>query len=260
MMQEDSYNELISSISQTDPFLLRVATTASAALVILFVALLLSISLLISFHLTLFVLSIITKSTFQFILIVAADLITALAIPPLLLNILLYASGAILLIFARGMIDYSTFTTANVPNLIVATSGVLSLVPLALPAATILISYFVFTSSGAWGGSALFINIIYHLTYVRILSFFEDTWKVIHFDFGVGIIDSAVNWAIFTDVLYSIFFLVPALAIIIVQRWSFGRRMFLNLVLWVSAHPKGVIFACGEMMLSFVSAIRQLGR
>jgi len=90
-----------------------------------------------------------------------------------------------------------------------------------------------------------------------MLTLFTDTWRVLHFDFRVTVFESAINWAIFTDVLYSIIFFLPALSVVMIQRWHFGRRVFLNVVLWVADHPKGVIYAFGEMLLGSVSWIKQ---
>jgi len=81
--------------------------------------------------------------------------------------------------------------------------------------------------------------------------------KVTTLNFDVGIIESSINLAIFFDILYSIFFIVPGIAFVAIQRWPFGRRVFLNFVLWVTNHPKGVIYAFGEMLLGIVTAIRQ---
>jgi hypothetical protein len=256
--QEDAYNKLVYDLSEQNPNLLRLISTASAMFSVGVVAIPLTVSLILSFNFTLFILSIITKSNYWLFLIVICDLFVALTFPPLILTLFLYAGTIISLQFINPIMDYTAFGNASITSLTIATAGVTSLLPVTLSGTALLVGYIVVSRSSIINGLFLIVNLIYHAVYWKIVAFFDDSWRVLHFDFNIDVVDSAINWAIFTDFLYSLLFLLPALAIVVIQRWPFGRRMFLNLVLWVAAHPRGVIFAFGELLLSFIIATRQL--
>jgi hypothetical protein len=50
---------------------------------------------------------------------------------------------------------------------------------------------------------------------------------------------SAVNWAIFTDLTYSIYFFLPSVFSVFIQRSDVGRAVILNFVQRGADHPKG---------------------
>lgn len=256
--QEDLYNKLVYDLSQNRPYLLRLAATASAAFSIAVAAIPLTVSLLLSFNFTLFVLSLITKSRMRFVLIVIIDFAVALLFPPLLLTMFLYLGALISVAYTGPLVDFVAFRSANMASLVIATAGITSLLQFTFSATTLLLVYVIISKVSIINGLTLALNLMYHDVYGKTTSFFDDAWRVMHLDFDIDVIESAINWAIFTDILYSFLFLLPALGIVIIQRWHFGRRMFLNLVLWIVGHPKGVIYAFGELLLSFISAVRQL--
>jgi hypothetical protein len=98
------------------------------------------------------------------------------------------------------------------------------------------------------------------VTYTTVANFMGDTWKVAHFDFSPTYIDGAINFAIVTDLLYSLLFFLPGLGIVLLQRWPFGQRTFLNIIQWFPEHPKGPIFAMSKMFLGFASEVRKWWR
>ena len=102
----------------------------------------------------------------------------------------------------------------------------------------------------------VYIKTLSIVTYGRLITFGADAWKVLHFDFSQGAVDTAINWAIFTDLAYSLYFIGPGLAIVMIQRWHFGRRWFLGVVLFVASHPQGIVFAIGEIFLNVAKAVR----
>lgn len=149
------------------------------------------------------------------------------------------------------------FESAGLIKLVIATGGIEIFTSLlaSIMMMSIIIIYSNISIIAAVGQA---LNVLYQLTHIRITSFFVDAWRLLHFDFAVNIVDSAANWAIFTDLLYSLYFFMPALAIVAIQRWGFGRRTFFNIVLWVADHPKGVLHAIGEMLLGLIKQIGQL--
>jgi hypothetical protein len=77
---ESSYDDLLNELSK-NPFWFRLAADGSAALVIILVAIPLSLSLLMSFNLTLWLLSRTTTSSFKLIAIVGLDIFIAVVMP-----------------------------------------------------------------------------------------------------------------------------------------------------------------------------------
>jgi hypothetical protein len=77
-------------------------------------------------------------------------------------------------------------------------------------------------------------------------------------EFPIGIVPGAINWTIFTDVSYSIYYLVPSVLLVMAQRWDLGRRMFLNLILLITDHPKGSLYAISDISTAWVTAIIRL--
>ena len=85
-----------------------------------------------------------------------------------------------------------------------------------------------------------------------------DIWKFIHFDFGVDIVASAVNWAIFTDLTYSFYFLLPSVFFVFIRRSEVGRAVILNFVERSADHPKGVLYFLGELMMAWLTVITKM--
>jgi hypothetical protein len=87
---ESLYDELLPDLEKQRPFWLEVGADAAGALVIALLAIPLSLSLLLSFNCTLWLLSSITSSRWKFAAILLLDAFVALIAPVVLLNIFVY--------------------------------------------------------------------------------------------------------------------------------------------------------------------------
>jgi hypothetical protein len=226
---EGSYNDLLNELSK-NPFWLRLAADASAALVIAFMAIPLSFSLLVSFNLTLWLLSKVTSSSFKLIAIGVLDIFIAVVMPVVLLSLFMLIGTYVSVIAIGGFMDFTYFDTVNITTLIVGQSAMLfnlNLLVLTGPA------WFVYAVAD-WGVRIVYliIQIFLLASFMRltIVNFIGDTWKVAHFDFSPAYTDGVINFAIITDLLYSLWFFLPAFGIVLIQRWPSGQRTLLKIV------------------------------
>lgn len=265
---EQSFNNIVDNMAVDEPNVLKLVSDVSYALAISALGIFFTIALLISFYMTNYILAIVTKSKLKLVIIVFLDIALSLAITPLIYSVFTVVISYLSIMATMfRVVEFSTFESANIFNLIVAQASVsiISGSGIAIFASSLwlLMSIILFAAGIAnitWFLQFLLLQcfMIYSAVYDRIVIFFVDTWRVINLDYNVDFITSAVNWAIFIDLLYSMFFLVPAIVCVLIQRWSFGRRVFLNVVLSVAEHPRGVIYAFGEMLLGVVAAVRRL--
>lgn len=257
---ESSYDELLPNLEKQTPLLLEVAADAAAALVIVLLAIPLSLSLLLSFNCTLWLLSSITSSSWKFYAILFLDAFVALLAPVVLLNIFVYIWIQIAVYMAGGLIDYSAFNSANIFTLIIGSAAYILNLNFATLTAT---TWFMYMTPDWTVRLLVFLLQLFLLgvsIYSTIISFVSDTWKAVHFDFSTGYVGGAINWAIIVDMFYSAIFFIPGLAIVLVQRWQFGQRMFLKSVQLVAEHPKGPIYAVGIGFTWLASAAVKLSR
>jgi hypothetical protein len=257
---ESAYDKLLPDLEQHQPFWLEVAADATAALVIALLAIPLSLSLLLSFNCTLWLLSSITSSSWKLAAILLLDALVALIAPAVLVNIAVYLAIQVGVNAAGGLIDFSSFDSANIATLISGYS-----------AYTVNLSFILLTGTSwlmyvtpDWSVrllvfvvQLLFLGIAIYQT---VLGFISDTWKAMHLDFSTGYVRGAINWAIIVDIFYSAIFFIPGLAIVLVQRWQFGQRVFLKGLQLVAEHPEGPIDAIGSALSWFASAVAKLLR
>jgi hypothetical protein len=250
---ESSYDDLLDELSK-NPFWFRLAADASAALVIILIAIPLSLSLLVSFNLTLWLLSRTTSSSLKLIAIIGLDIFIAVIMPVVLLSLFMLIYTYVSVIAIGGFMDFTYFDTVNITTLIVGQSAILinlSLLFLAGPA------WFVYAVAD-WGVRIfyLIVQMLALAGFMRftIVNFIGDTWKVAHFDFSTAYTDGVINFAITTDLLYSLMFLLPGLGILLLHRWPFGQRTFLNIIQWFAEHPRGPYYAISRMFLGLASA------
>jgi hypothetical protein len=95
-------------------------------------------------------------------------------------------------------------------------------------------------------------------TFVQMRELFADLSRIFHWDFPIGVVPGAINWAIITDVTYSMYYLVPSIVFIVIQRWGLGRRMLLNLILFVADHPKGALYAISQISTAWITPIMKI--
>ena len=149
-------------------------------------------------------------------------------------------------------IDFSTFHDANIFTFLIGDTSVMLIIAIMAP----IIIQFVFSDTSNlvyWATSA-----IISATWARIMELSNDILKFIHLDFGVSATDSAINWAITTDIAYSLYFILPSFFLVLAQRWSFGRRILLNFISIMEGHSKGVLYAIGELLMKLFTALGRL--
>ena len=116
---EIDYNEVIDHLVESNSSLLKIALATEILITLLIVAVPLVISLFISFHLTLWLLSIVTKSSLGILLIIIIDFSIAVIMPPLLLNIMINIGTLIIGLYLNsGLIDFSRFAHADLTALV----------------------------------------------------------------------------------------------------------------------------------------------
>lgn len=254
---EGSYNDLLNELAQ-NPFWLRFAADAYVASVIIFFAFPLSLSLFVSFNLTLWLLSLITSSSFKLIVIVCIDFLIAIAAPVVLLNIFLLIGAYINVISIGGFVDFTYYDTVSMTTLIIGQTAMQINLSLLLFAGPAWLVYMI----PDWGVRTYYLIIqtilLRSLIYKTVGNFIDDTWRFAHFDFSPTYTDGAINFAIITDLIYSLAFVLPGLGIVLIYRWPFGQRTFLNIVQWFPEHPKGPYYAISRMFLGLADEIRKL--
>jgi hypothetical protein len=242
---EDSSDHLLRDLSENHSFWLQLVADTTDALVIVILAIPLSLSLLFSFHFTLWLLSKITSSSFKLTIVLCPDMFVAIAAPLILFTAFMLVGALIGISLVGGFVDFTYFDEASVTTLIVGESSML--VTLALHGLLVI----VLDAWRSWQGLLLLLQlpILNVIIYTTAVQFIFDTWKVAHLDFSPGFTEGAVNFAIDTDILYSLVFVAPGLGIVFIQRWPFGQRTFLNFIEWIADHPQSPIYAFGTILL-----------
>ena len=242
-------------VEETSPTSLKMVCAIATVLTLVIVGIPLSLGLLSSFNLTLWILSRITSSSFKLASMLLLDVIVALIMPQTIFVIMFYIFEFVIISIMGGLVDFSTFDKANLGTFILADSAVVSSASLILP---VLFSWSIYHGRSILESLTIIPWTVYLSIYLQIQEVVKDAWKFVHFDFGVGAIQSAVNWAIITDIAYSLYFVTPAVLLGWAQRWDLGRRMFLNLIEQVADHPKGSLYGFGAILLAWRAAITNI--
>jgi hypothetical protein len=248
----ESYERIVDEAS---PNLLKIVDTVTTALTIVIVGVPLSLGLLLSFNVTLYILSKITSSPVKLASMLLLDADVALMMPQIIFVVILYIFEIVAISTMGGLVDFSTFDDANLTTFILADSAVMFSASLILP---VLFSWNLYHGTSILASLTDIPGTFYLSIYSQIQAVVEDTWKFVHFDFGVGPVESAINWAIFTDLAYSLYFVLPAALLVWAQRWDLGRRMLLNLVEQAADHPKGSLYGFGTILLAWRVAITEI--
>lgn len=107
----------------------------------------LTISLLISFNFTIWILSIITTSSLTFGIIIVIDLFVSLIMPPLMLTLIVYGFVLLSVFLAHGLVDYTTFEEVNLLNFSIASTGLQFTGSLLIPSIS---SWLIYNTSGLY--------------------------------------------------------------------------------------------------------------
>jgi hypothetical protein len=249
-LQLAAYKALVTNLTEKRPHLLVALQALMAFLQIAIVAAPLSAALWLSFNITLRLLSRITASKLSLFLLVTLDVLVALLMPPLVTSFMtcVLVGGAV---FAFGELpDFFAFQSANWFTLTVGGALFMTSFNFILPTLIALVALMLPTTWGILLAVAmLFIAPIIVAVY-RGLEFFTDVGKVVGLDWGIGPISTAINWAIFLDLLFSITFLAPSLALVLANRNKSTRKIFLNFAMWIHDHQKGPFIAISEILTS----------
>lgn len=230
----------------------------TAAIVIVLLVIPLSFSLLLSFNCTLWLISSITSSSWKLFVILLVDALVTLIAPAVLLNIFIYFGIQAGVYIAGGLVDYSSFNSANILTLSMGLAAYL--INLSFIGLTDT-SWFMYMTPDWIARLIVFVIQLFFLglnIYHTVAGFVFDTWKAVHFDFSTGYVAGTINWAIVVDIFYSAVFLIPGLLIVLVQRWAFGQRMVLNCIQLIAEHPIGPVYAIGSGLSWLAGATAKL--
>jgi hypothetical protein len=247
------YDPFISSLRRDHPAELRLAALVEIAALAISLGIALTVSLYVSFNLTLWLLSLVASSNRRMILIFVLDFFAAILLPQILTTLMMIALSIVVLYLNGGVAEYQYYhVPASLANLILGTflSGMqANLGPTLLPV-------WLMYSLGRSGPASVWMPYLFVSVFDVIVdyieTFFLDVYKFINLDFSPPLFESIRNWAIFTDLAFSLVYLLPCLAIVFAGRNPVSRGILLNLVQWVGDHPKGPLYALREACLSLV--------
>lgn len=237
-------------VSEAGAGFLSLSALASGLAIIAVVALPMTAALMISLNLTLWILSRITRSKLRFIFLVVLDVMVAIFMPPLLTSAFMLALVGMSVFIFGQILDFGSFSSATWLTLTLGTAGLAINMNFIFPALFFLLAM---ALPGAFAAIVSFLTLAVGTIWIASNSSFEfvsDVGKFLQLDFGVDVLQATINWAIFTDLLFSAFYLGPCLLLVIANRSERARKMFLNLVMWVGDHSKGPLVAFSEILSS----------
>jgi hypothetical protein len=243
-------------VSEIKPNALLLSIIVAENIGIFFLAIPLTIALLISFNATLWILSKITRSKLRLFFLIVVDVLVATIMPPLLTSIfLLLVVGAAIILFGQ-IIAFASFSSANWFTLTLGAASLGMHVKFIFPAAFFLLAVILPGKLG-WAVAALTLVVggIWMAT-DRVSEFISDAAKLFQLDFTTDSLQATIDWAIFTDLLFSAFYLVPCLLLVLANRSETTRTKFLNLVMWVGDHSRGPFIALAELSTLLFSLLR----
>lgn len=255
LQREKNFKVLVEQMSHGSALLSAITTTA---IVIIILAAPLSLALYISFNFTLWLLRRITRSKLHYAFLVGLDLFVALAAPPIITSFCLLLLFGIEIVAVGSVIDLSSFDSANWLTLAfgIATLGL---------NAAFVIPVVVISLGNLFTGMVGVVIII--ATYLiapiwmgvyRMGEFATAVVKILNLDFSNDILESIIDWAIFTDVMFSLFYLLPSVLLVLANRSEKTREAFLNVVMYVGDHKDGPYTALADMLSTTGEAIKKI--
>jgi hypothetical protein len=243
-------------VSDIGPSALLISTIVAEALGIFVLVIPLTAALLISLNLTLWILSKITQSQLRMFFLVALDVLVAIIMPPLLTSLfLLVVVGAGVILFGQ-IIAFASFPSANWLSLTLGEASVKIYANFIFPALFFLLAV---TLPSKIGLIVALLTLIVGASWIasdRGFEFVSDAGKLFQLDFTTDSLQATIDWAIFTDLLFSVFYLFPCLLLVLANRSDATRTKFLNLVMWVGDHSKGPFVALAELSSLFFSLLK----
>jgi hypothetical protein len=95
------------------------------AVVVILLGIPLTVSLVLSFNFTIWILSKITSSSMALLSMIVVDLLVSLLTPPTLLMLIIYIFALVAVFTTGGLIDFSTFDVIDLRNFMIALSRVI---------------------------------------------------------------------------------------------------------------------------------------
>jgi hypothetical protein len=243
----ERYSNLLDVLGSNHALPLRLATATATALQVAGLGLALSGALYVSFGLTLWLLSRAISSTLKLTVMIALTIIIAVVMPPLLISLVMQLLWFMTVFTGGGIIDFSSFSDPNWFTVTLVMGFVFLAVTQPMAALFAEVTYLlpfwakvVTLAMSSWS--------IAGMTYFRLLSFFSEIRNVLHFDFSGALGDAMVNWAIVTDLLFSLSYIIPAFALVALHQNLRVRTTVLDLLQYVSEHPRGVLIAIADMI------------
>jgi hypothetical protein len=245
--RENKFRNLVSQMGPTNLLLADIVSNLTAIVV---VAIPLTAALFVSLNFTLWILSRITRSNLGFFILVLFDFLIAIIMPPLLTSFSLLILVGVGVVISGQILDLSWFDTANWVTLTIGSAALGINLSFIFPVLFLLSAYYL---SGFIGGAILvliyFVSPIW-MAITRISSFISDAAKFLSFDFSNDILQSIIDWAIFTDLVFSTVYLGPSLLLIFANRSYRTRSFFLNLVMQIGDHSEGPLVAIADILSS----------
>jgi len=251
------YERLISALQSSNPNRLWLLLLAANGATIFFLGIPLTLSLLVSFRVTLWLLSRFTRSAMWLTFIVIVDLLAAVVIPQFLASVLYLCTAAVMVFMGGGVIDFVSLGNPTQGKLVLGVAAVTidaSWAPFIIPS---LFFYWIddwtFRALMSWPS----LDAVLISTYQRSIGFFGDAWRVFSGDFSPTNIDATRNWAVGIDLAYSLTYLIPCIAVVFLDRFPFARHVFLNMVQRIAEHPQGPIAALGDACIWLAKEMRR---
>jgi hypothetical protein len=234
--------------NEHNAFAMRSFSSIIHALIPLILAIPLTIGLLVSFSLTLWLLSRFTESRTGAFLIVTVDLIVALVMPTIVSGVLLSIGVFVVVFSVDGMPDYASIGKITWMTLAIASVCFLLGTSLSTP---FVVAAFAKEFTFGFVGPTYIISTLAQYAYGNAKSFFVDLGRVVTLDFKIEPLETLINYAIGLDLLFSLIYIVPCLTLVLMQRSTLTRTLFLNIIQWVAEHPKGPLIALEEIVTAF---------
>lgn len=256
-LKELVFNEI--EFLSKHPIKLWLAAFTSQTVSLLFLAMPLLIALGLSFNITLWILSKITESKVRLILIIAVDIAVALIMPPLLTSAMLLSSFLFVVFGMGNAIDFTTFAQPN--WLTIGISGA-SITLHALYILPLGFSYVLLVLPGIASIfiAPLAITIALYMAYENLTAFVVDAIKFFSFDFNETVQQALINYAIAIDLLFSMTYLIPCIALVTMHRANRTRGAFLSVTQWIADNPGGALPAMAKVLRGIADVLGEFVR
>jgi hypothetical protein len=238
----ERYTRLFDQLGVHHALPLRAATAVATFLEAAEVSFIASGALFMSFRITLWLLSRATSSTLKLTLMVFGTIIIAVVMPPLIISTVMQIFWLTTVFATGGIVDFTSFSNPNWFTITLVSNYLLFGFTQPLAVAYAQLTYLLPTA-GKFIAFYFFGWPIVIMTYNRTIGFFSEVWKALHLDFTGVLGDAVVNWAIVTDLLFSLSYLLPAFALVALHRNLRARTTVLTFLAYLSEHPRGVLIA-----------------